>query len=45
LFRQVGQIESSGVGSSGRALFDEVVASVTLQQLQVGRMLSFCRCP
>jgi hypothetical protein len=28
-------VESSGAGSSGRALFDDVIAGVTLQQLQV----------
>ncbi len=33
--RQVSQIEASGSGSSGRALFDDVVAGITLQQLQV----------
>jgi hypothetical protein len=32
---QVSQVESSGAGSSGRALFDDVIAGVTLQQLQV----------
>lgn len=36
---QVSQIDSSGGGSSGRALFDDVVAGVTLQQLQVCRAI------
>jgi hypothetical protein len=39
LLGQVSQMEASGGGSSGRALFDDVIAGVTLQQLQVGGVL------